>query len=103
MVRKEFQNPRGGLNRKGRVFFGVKKPVTKARTLEELRRKGSFLNRFYDRKKIPPLKKPTGEPTRYALAAQAWGESVPESISDVRKLARKGDQLLKQYNNERRK
>jgi hypothetical protein len=41
--------------------------------------------------------KPNGEPTRYALAARAWGENAPTSMEAVRRLAAKGKALLKRY------
>jgi hypothetical protein len=98
------KDPKGGLTQAGRDYFrrkegarlkpGVKGP---ANTPEKMRRKGSFLRRFYGRKQIPPLKTASGKPTRYALAAHAWGEKVPTSMSDVRRLAAKGTTLLKRY------
>jgi hypothetical protein len=69
----------------------------KPKTPEDYRRKGSFLTRFYNRKDIPPLVKPSGKPTRFALAAAAWGESVPTSKAAVKRLANKGKSLLSQY------
>lgn len=69
----------------------------KPKTPEDYRRKGSFLTRFYNRKDIPPLKKPSGKPTRFALAAAAWGEPVPSSMAAVKRLASKGKSLLAQY------
>lgn len=62
-----------------------------------MRRKGSFLRRFYARKDVPPLKTARGSPTRYALAARAWGERVPKTKKEVRVLARKGKRLLERY------
>lgn len=100
----KYENPNGGLTAAGRAKFkreegsnlkaGVKGA---ADTPEKMRRKGSFLARFYGRSKIPPLKKPNGEPTRYALAARAWGESAPATIDAVRALAAKGKSLLSRY------
>jgi hypothetical protein len=99
-----YENPKGGLTAAGRAKFkreegahlkpGVKGP---ADTPEKMRRKGSFLARFYGRATIPPLTKPNGEPTRYALAAHAWGEPVPTTTAAVRKLAAKGRRLLEHY------
>ena len=48
------------------------------------------------RKEVPPLTK-NGKPTRYALAARAWGESAPSTLESVRKLYRKGLALLERY------
>lgn len=99
-----YENPKGGLTAAGRAKFkreeganlkpGVKGP---ADTPTKMRRKGSFLSRFYGRDEIPPLTKPNGEPTRYALAAHAWGEPVPTTVAAVRKLAAKGRRLLAHY------
>ena len=71
---ERLRDPKGGLTAAGRKHFkrtegadlrpGVKGP---ADTPEKMRRKGSFLSRFYGRSDVPPLTKPNGEPTRYAL------------------------------------
>ena len=100
----KYENPKGGLTAAGRAKFkreeganlkpGVKAP---ADTPEKMRRKGSFLARFYGRDDVPPLTKPNGEPTRYALAARAWGENAPTTLSAVRALAAKGRRLLDRY------
>jgi hypothetical protein len=76
--------------------------VKKARTAEDMRRKGSFLRRFYGRNKLGPLKDRHGEPTRYAKAAHAWGELIPKTKADVKRLARKGLKLLEQYRKKRK-
>jgi hypothetical protein len=101
---ERLRDPKGGLTAAGRKHFkrtegadlrpGVKGP---ADTPEKMRRKGSFLSRFYGRSDVPPLTKPTGEPKRYALAARAWGENAPTSMEAVRALAAKGRTLLKRY------
>ena len=67
MARKEHQNPSGGLNKKGREFYGVKAPVAKGTNP----RRVSFAARFAGMK--GPMKKPDGTPTRKALALKAWG------------------------------
>ena len=100
----KLRDPQGGLTAAGRKHFkrtegadlkpGVKGP---ADTPEKMRRKGSFLARFYGRADVPPLVKSNGEPTRYALAARAWGENAPTSMEAVRRLAAKGKALLKRY------
>lgn len=97
MTLKKYQNPKGGLSAEGRKFYGVKKGVVKAKTPTQIKRKGSFLRRFYAREEVPPLKDPKGRPTRYALAASAWGERVPKTKKDVRRLAKKGKVLLERY------
>ncbi len=97
------KDPKGGLTAAGRSEFkkrdgsnllpGVTKPESEM-TTEEMRRKGSFLRRHYGRKKPFPLINAKGEPTRYALQAHAWGEKVPQTASDIEKLATKGSRLL---------
>ena len=101
------KDPNGGLTSAGRKEFarkdgaklkpGVKKPHSKM-TDDEMRRKGSWATRFYGRKgKLPPLKKPDGTPTRFALTAAAWGEPIPTTVSAARKIAAKGRKLLAEY------
>jgi hypothetical protein len=98
------RDPKGGLTAAGRRYFarteGARlKPGVKgaADTPAKMRRKGSFLRRFYGRVDVPPLVGPNGKPTRYALAARAWGEAAPTSIAAVRALAAKGARLLQRY------
>ena len=100
------KDPKGGLTAAGRKAFAKKdgshlKPgVTKKAsemTLTEMRRKGSWAVRFYGRAKLPPLIDANGEPTRLALSAHAWGEKVPKTEKAARKIARKGEKLLKRY------
>jgi hypothetical protein len=38
-----------------------------------------------------------GKPTRLALSAHAWGEPVPKTKKDAKKLAAKGTRLLERY------
>jgi len=97
------KDPKGGLTAAGRRHFKRKeganlKPGVKgaADTPEKMRRKGSFLTRFYTNPS-GPLKKDNGEPTRLALAARAWGEAAPTNASAAAKLAAKGRNLLKRY------
>jgi len=72
-TRKEGQNPKGGLNEKGRASYNaetgghLKAPV-KGGTNP---RRVSFAARFAGMKGA--MKKPNGEPTRKALALKAWG------------------------------
>ncbi len=106
---KKHKNPEGGLTAAGRRHFkrtegsnlkaGVKGA---ANSPEKMRRKGSFLSRFYGRSSLPPFKKPNGEPTRFALAARAWGESAPANAQSARKLASKGKNLLERYKNSKK-
>ena len=65
MVKKAYQNPKGGLNDAGRKHFKVKAPVKAG----DNPRRASFL----------------GEPTRLLLSLRAWGAS---SKADARAKAR---------------
>ena len=102
LVKKD-KNQSGGLNASGRAKYNaqgsnLKAPVDKKpTTLEQIRRQGSFLTRMYNRDKIPPLKKPDGKPTRYALQSSVWNSPIPKTIADVRRLAAKGKALLARY------
>lgn len=97
------RDPDGGLTAAGRAHFkrteganlkpGVKGP---ADTPEKMRRKGSFLTRFFTNPS-GPMKNDKGEPTRLALSARAWGEPVPQNMEDAKKLAAKGRRLLDRY------
>jgi hypothetical protein len=94
------KDPKGGLTAEGRRYFarkegahlepGVKGPTD---TPEKMRRKGSFLRRHFAHPRGPLVSK-SGEPTRLALSAHAWGESVPKTAAAARKLAAKGTRLL---------
>lgn len=103
------RDPKGGLTAAGRRFFarteganlkpGVKGP---ADTPEKMRRKGSFLTRFFTNPS-GPMKDDNGEPTRLALSAAAWGEPVPQNMEDAAALAAKGRRLLERYNSSKEK
>jgi hypothetical protein len=97
------RDPKGGLTAKGRQMFarqegahlrpGVQKGEREM-SPDEMRRKGSWAVRFYGRQgKLPPLKKPNGQP-RFALTAAAWGEEIPTTVTAARKIASKGRRLL---------
>lgn len=110
--KKPQKDPNGGLTAAGRAEFkkrdgsNLRPGVTKAEsamTPEEMRRKGSFLRRHYARKEPFPLIDAKGEPTRYALQAHAWGEKVPKSAADVKKLAAKGSRLIERGKTARKK
>jgi hypothetical protein len=97
------KDPKGGLTAEGRAYFKRKeganlKPGVKgaADTSEKMKRKGSFLTRFYTNPS-GPLKKSNGDPTRLALAARAWGEAAPSTPAAAARLAAKGRALLKRY------
>lgn len=97
------RDPKGGLTAAGRRFYarttGAKlKPGVKglANTPEKLRRKGSFLTRFFTNPSGPATK-PSGKPTRLALSAAAWGEPVPKTRASMLRLAAKGRAMLRRY------
>lgn len=97
------RDPKGGLTAAGRAFFrrtqGANlKPGVKgaADTPEKMRRKGSFLTRFFTDPSGPAVK-PNGKPSRLALSAAAWGEPVPKTRAAMLRLAVKGRALLKRY------
>ena len=101
--KQPLKDPKGGLTAAGRRHFkqteGANlKPGVKgaANTPEKMRRKGSFLTRFFTNPS-GPMKKPNGKPTRLALSAAAWGEPVPQDRSDAARLAAKGRRLLERY------
>jgi hypothetical protein len=104
---KPLKDPKGGLTAAGRKFFnrtegsnlkpGVKGP---ADTPVKMRRKGSFLTRFFTNPS-GPMKDEKGKPTRLALSAAAWGEPVPQNAEDAAALAAKGRRLLERYKNQK--
>ena len=101
--KQPLKNPKGGLTAAGRRHFkrkdgsnlkaGVKGA---ADTPQKMRRKGSFLTRFFTNPS-GPMVRPNGEPSRLALSANAWGEPVPKNRSDAARLAEKGRRLLERY------
>jgi len=104
-ILKGIKDPEGGLTAEGRKHFKKKeganlKPGVKgpADTPEKMRRKGSFLTRFFTNPS-GPLQDKNGEPTRLALSAQAWGEPIPKTSEDAQNLAAKGRRLLERYAN----
>ena len=101
--KQPLKDPKGGLTAAGRAHFkkteGANlKPGVKgaADTTEKQARKGSFLRRHFANKNAGPLEDEKGKPTRHALSAAAWGEPVPKTQADVKKLATKGTELLNQ-------
>jgi hypothetical protein len=97
----EGKDPKGGLTAAGRKAYNEKtggnlRPGVKgaADTPEKKRRKGSFLTRHFTTPPGPVVK--DGKPTRQALQAAAWGEPVPKTAGDEKKLAAKGRKLLKE-------
>ena len=95
------KDPKGGLTAAGRKHYneatgghlkaGVKGEPKNA---EEKQRKGSFLTRHFTTPPGPVVK--DGKPTRQALQAAAWGEPVPKTEGDEKKLAAKGRKLLEE-------
>jgi hypothetical protein len=81
--RKEGQNPKGGLNAKGRASAkaegsNLKPPVKSG----DNPRRASYLARAAGNP--GPERKPNGEPTRLLLSLNAWGAS---SKADAKKKA----------------
>ncbi|MFZ9715924.1 MAG: DUF6321 domain-containing protein [Ilumatobacteraceae bacterium] len=108
-AKQPLKDPKGGLTAAGRAHFkrteGANlKPGVKgaADTPQKMRRKGSFLTRFFTNPR-GPMKDAKGRPTRLALSAAAWGEPVPQDRSDAAKLAAKGRRLLERYENTKKK
>ncbi len=97
MPSKKLKNPKGGLTAAGRAFYkrteganlkpGVKS-YSKASPADK-KRWVRWALRFAGRSDIPPLKKPNGEATRFALMFAAWGEPVPTSVAAVRAVYKK--------------
>lgn len=108
-AKKRLKDPKGGLTAAGRAYFKRKeganlKPGVKgaADTPEKMRRKGSFLTRFFTNPS-GPMKDEKGRPTRLALSAAAWGEPVPQNAQDAAALAAKGRRMLERYENTKKK
>jgi hypothetical protein len=77
-AKKKLKDPKGGLTAAGRAYFNRTegsnlKPGVKgaADTPEKMRRKGSFLTRFFTNPR-GPLKDEKGRPTRKAAALKRW-------------------------------
>jgi hypothetical protein len=107
VMNKKDKDPKGGLTASGRSKYNkatgsnLKPGVTGAAdTPDKMRRKGSFLTRFFTNPS-GPMKDDKGEPTRLALSAAAWGEPVPKNREDAAKLAEKGRKLLERYKNKK--
>ena len=81
-TRKEGQNPKGGLNAKGRASYKggtLKPPVKKG----DNPRRASFLARMGNME--GPERDEKGRPTRLLLSLRAWGAS---SKADAKKKAK---------------
>jgi hypothetical protein len=79
MPKKEFQNPKGGLNQKGRDYYNkttgsnLKPPVSSkeaAKSPKAAARRKSFCARMGG--VAGPMKDEKGRPTRKALALKKW-------------------------------
>ena len=100
----KYKDPEGGLTEAGRRKFersgesqNLQPGVKDASPIgERARRKGSFLTRFYTNPSGPLVDK-DGDPTRLALAANAWGEPVPRTAGAAARLAAKGRNMLGKY------
>lgn len=76
MVKKAYQDPKGGLNEKGREYFkrkegaNLKPPAPNPKNEKDAARRKSFCARMGG---MPgPMKDEKGRPTRKALALKAW-------------------------------
>lgn len=89
MVKKAFQNPKGGLNAKGRAHFkrtegsNLKSPVKSGTNP----RRVSFAARFGGM--AGPLKDKKGRPTRLKLALKAWGFGSKEAARNFARRNKK--------------
>lgn len=104
---KRLKDPQGGLTAAGRKAAlrregahlkpGVTSPESRM-SPEDMKRKGSWARRFYGRAgRLPALINAQGKPTRFALTAAAWGEPVPRTAAQARRIAEKGTRLLEKY------
>lgn len=92
---KEGQNPKGGLNAKGRRSLKAQgqniRPGVKnysSASDKDKRRWISWATRFYSNPK-GPMVDDSGQPTRLALMATAWGEPVPKTREQAQAIAAK--------------
>lgn len=103
-ARKKVQkDPEGGLTAERRKAFARKEGSSlrpgvkgKADTPEKMKRKGSFFRRHFLHPR-GPMRDEKGSPPRLALSAHAWGEAVPKTMSDAKKLAARGKALFDRY------
>lgn len=93
--RKEGQNPKGGLNSKGRASLRAQgqniKPGVKNYSKASIANKKRWISwalRFYTNPS-GPLVDDNGKPTRLALTAAAWGEPVPKTRDAALRIAAK--------------
>lgn len=74
--KKEYENPKGGLNAAGRAAakrsgHNLQPPVLKATSLKEMKRQYSFLSRMSGNP--GPEYDKDGKPTRLLLSLKVWG------------------------------
>jgi len=76
VVKKAYQDPKGGLNEKGREYFkrkegaNLKPPAPNPKNEKDAARRKSFCARMSG---MPgPMKDEKGRPTRKALSLKAW-------------------------------
>jgi HK97 family phage prohead protease len=93
--RKEGQNPKGGLNSKGRASLKAQgqniRPGVKNYSKASVANKKRWISwalRFYTNPSGPMVDK-NGNPTRLALTAAAWGEPVPKTRAAALAIAAK--------------
>lgn len=93
--RKEGQNPKGGLNSKGRASLRAQgqniRPGVKNYSKASVANKKRWISwalRFYSNPSGPLVDK-NGKPTRLALTAAAWGEPVPKTREAALRIAAK--------------
>ena len=82
MVKKKYQNPKGGLNKKGRSYFkkktgaNLKPPVTKkaaSKSVKKAARRRSFCKRMQGMKRKRTSSKTASNPdSRINKALRAW-------------------------------
>ena len=79
MVAKKYQNPKGGLNERGRKYFKRKEGANLKRPQKSgtSGRRVAFAARFAGMK--GGMKDSKGRPTRLALALKAWGFGSKEA------------------------
>lgn len=76
MPKKEHQDPKGGLNAKGRAYYkktegaNLKPPAPNPKNEKDAARRKSFCARMSGVE--GPMKDEKGRPTRKALALKAW-------------------------------
>ena len=98
------KDPDGGLTAAGRKAYKSEsganlKPGVKdyaGASTADKKRWISWAMRFYGQTKYPPLVKPNGKPTRFALTAAAWGEPVPTTEAQARAIAAKARKRQKE-------